>query len=54
MRPATRRAELLGGDGPVPVLVEEGESLLELGDLLLRQLVSHPDTNGLVSEKENK
>ena len=34
-------AELLGGDGAITVLVEEGEGLLELRDLLLGQLVSH-------------
>merc|ERR1719181_1347302 len=32
-------AELLGGDRAVTVLVEEGEGLLELGDLLLGQLL---------------
>mmetsp|Transcript_2178 Transcript_2178/g.7340 ORF Transcript_2178/g.7340 Transcript_2178/m.7340 type:complete len:210 (+) Transcript_2178:1150-1779(+) len=32
-------AELLGGDGAVAVLVEEGEGLLELGDLLFGQLI---------------
>jgi len=31
--------QLLGGDGTVAILVEEGESLLELSDLLLRQLI---------------
>ena len=36
----THRSELLGGDGAISVLVEEGEGLLELGDLLLGQLVS--------------
>merc|ERR1711910_189913 len=35
------RSELLGGDGAVAILVEEGERLLELRDLLLGQLVSH-------------
>ena len=34
-------AELLGGDGAITVLVEEGEGLLELSDLLLGKLVSH-------------
>ena len=33
-------AQLLGGDGAVAILVEEGEGLLELGDLLFSQLVS--------------
>ena len=33
-------AQLLGGDGAVAVLVEQGERLLELGDLLLGQLIS--------------
>mmetsp|Transcript_7993 Transcript_7993/g.18713 ORF Transcript_7993/g.18713 Transcript_7993/m.18713 type:complete len:210 (+) Transcript_7993:141-770(+) len=32
-------AELLGGDGAIAVLVEQGEGLLELGDLLLSQLL---------------
>lgn len=32
-------AQLLGGDGAVAVLVEQREGLLELGDLLLGQLV---------------
>ena len=31
----------LSGDGAVPVLVEEGEGLLELGNLLFVELVSH-------------
>merc|ERR1719478_1408185 len=35
-------AELLGGDGAITVLVEEGEGLLELSDLLLgKLLVTH-------------
>merc|ERR1719343_1479665 len=34
-------AELLGGDGSIAVLVEEGESLLELCDLLLCELIGH-------------
>jgi len=34
-------SELLGGDGAIAVLVEQGEGLLELGDLLLRELVGH-------------
>ena len=33
--------EYLGGDGAVPVLVKEGEGLLELGDLFFVELVSH-------------
>jgi hypothetical protein len=33
-------AQLLGRDGAVAVLVEQREGLLELGDLLLCQLVS--------------
>ena len=33
--------ELLGGDGAVAILVEEGERLLELGDLLVGESVSH-------------
>ena len=37
-------AELLGGDGAITVLVEEGESLLELRDLLLGKLVSLRNT----------
>jgi hypothetical protein len=32
-------AELLGRDGAITVLVEEGEGLLELGDLLLGKLL---------------
>ena len=32
-------AQLLGGDGAVTVLVEEGERLLELGDLLFSKLI---------------
>jgi len=35
---STNGAELLGGDGAIAVLVEEGESLLELRDLLLGKL----------------
>merc|ERR1719199_2199718 len=35
------RAQLLGGDGAVTVLVEQRERLLELGDLLLGKLVRH-------------
>jgi len=34
------RAQLLGGDGAISVLVEQGEGLLELCDLLLGQLIS--------------
>eukprot|EP01084_Bolivina_argentea_P319535 554227_1 len=34
-------AEFLGGDGAVPILVEQGEGLLELSDLLVGQLVGH-------------
>jgi len=34
-------AELFGGDGTIAVLVEEGESLLELSDLFFSQLISH-------------
>merc|ERR1719345_159452 len=34
-------AQLLGGDGSITVFVEEGEGLLELGNLLLGQLVGH-------------
>ena len=42
-------AELLGRDGAVTVLVEEGEGLLELGDLLLgKLLVTRPGTAGLL------
>ena len=36
-------AQLLGGDGAITVLVEQGEGLLELSDLLFGQLVSHFD-----------
>merc|ERR1712022_30243 len=32
-------SQLLGGDGTVAILVEEGESLLELGDLFLGECV---------------
>ena len=32
-------SQLLGGDGAVAILVEQGEGLLELGDLLFGQLV---------------
>lgn len=32
-------AQLLGGDGPISVLVEKGECLLEFGDMFLVQLV---------------
>ena len=40
-------AELLGRDGAVTVLVEEGEGLLELGDLLLgKLLVTRPGNAG--------
>ena len=35
------RAQLLGRDGSIAVLVEQGERLLELRNLLLRKLVSH-------------
>merc|ERR1719506_895979 len=34
-------AQLLGGDGAIAILVEEGEGLLELSNLLFSQLVSH-------------
>ena len=34
-------AQLLGGDGAITVLVEQGERLLELGNLLFCQLVRH-------------
>ena len=33
-------AQLFGGDGAITVLVEQRERLLELGDLLLCQLIS--------------
>jgi len=33
-------AQLLGGDGAVTILVEEGEGFLELCDLFFSQLVS--------------
>ena len=36
----TYSSQLLGGDGAVSILVEEGECLLELSDLLLSQLIS--------------
>merc|ERR1719238_1646969 len=32
-------SQLLGGDGAIAVLVEEGESLLELGNLFLSKLI---------------
>ena len=32
-------SQLLGGDGAIAILVEKGECLLELGDLLLGKLV---------------
>ena len=32
-------SQLLGGDGAVAILVEQGEGLLELGDLFFGQLV---------------
>jgi hypothetical protein len=35
----THSAKLLGGDSPVAILVEKGEGLLELSDLLLSKLV---------------
>ena len=35
----THGSELLGGDGAVSILVEEGECLLELCDLFLGQLI---------------
>merc|ERR550514_1807768 len=34
-------AQLLGGDGAITILVEEGEGLLELCNLLFSQLVRH-------------
>merc|ERR1719310_2313866 len=34
-------SQLLGGDGAIAVLVEQGEGLLELGNLLLSKLVRH-------------
>ena len=37
----THSAKLLGGDGAITVLVEEGECLLEFSDLFLGKLVSH-------------
>ena len=40
----THCSKLLGGDGAVTVLVEQGEGLLELSDLLFGQLISL-DTN---------
>ncbi len=46
-------AQLLCGDGAIAVLVEEGEGLLELGNLLLGQLIRlekrKQDTLGLAS-----
>ncbi|EKG02412.1 hypothetical protein TCSYLVIO_006561 [Trypanosoma cruzi] len=38
---AHHRAELLRRDGAIAVLVEQREGLLELGDLLIGQLISH-------------
>merc|ERR1719235_1098343 len=35
------RSQLLGGDCTIAILVEQGESLLELGNLLFGQLVRH-------------
>ena len=40
MLPDTYSSQLLGGDGAISVLVEQGECLLELSDLLLGQLIS--------------
>merc|ERR1719272_1178843 len=34
-------SKLLGGNGTITILVEQGECLLELGDLLFGKLVSH-------------
>ena len=42
----TYSSQLLGGDGAVSVLVEQGECLLELSDLLLGQLISLGRKNG--------
>ena len=39
----THSAKLLGGDSPVAILVEKGEGLLELSDLLLSKLVCNPE-----------
>ena len=49
-------AQLPGADGPVPVLVEEVEGLLELGDLLLGQLVGHgaPSAGWMWAEGEGR
>ncbi|GET86347.1 calmodulin, putative [Leishmania tarentolae] len=40
-------AELLGGDGAVAILVKEGKGLLELGDLLVGQLIRHGCCGGV-------
>lgn len=44
----TYSSQLLGGDGAVSILVEQGESLLELGNLFLSQLISLHNKNSSV------
>ena len=39
-QPPHHLGQLLGGDGTIPILVKQGECLLELRDLLFSQLVS--------------
>ena len=43
---STYSSQLLGGDGAISVLVEQGECLLELSDLLFGQLISLERKNG--------
>merc|ERR1719211_160116 len=47
-------AKLLGGDGSVTILVEQGERLLELCDLLLRELICHGGQGKLCSENPSQ
>ena len=47
-------AKLLGGDSAVTILVEKGESLLELSNLLLSKLVCAPHNVGVASQRREE
>merc|ERR1719329_2070341 len=48
---AHHSSQLLGCDGAIAIFVEQGESLLELSDLLLSKLVGHVERGGEVRGK---
>ena len=47
-------AKLLGGDSAVTILVEKGEGLLELSNLLLSKLVCAPHNVGVASQRREE